>query len=63
MPIASVAGAYMLLQAGKDVARQMDNDSYSSAYSAAGGTIGTIAGAFFALLLLIAIYIAYKKSI
>lgn len=59
--IASVAGAYMLLQAGKNVAKQMNDKSYSSAYAAAGGTIGTIAGAFFALLLLIAIYFAYKK--
>ena len=50
--IASVAGAYMLLQAGKNVAKQMNDKSYSSAYAAAGGTIGTIAGAFFALLLL-----------
>ncbi len=59
--IASVAGAYMLLQAGKNVAKKMHDDSYSYSYAAAGGTIGTAAGAFFALLLLLAIFFAYKK--
>lgn len=59
--IASVAGAYMLLQAGKNVAKKMHDDSYSYSYAAAGGTIGTVAGAFFALLLLLAIFFAYKK--
>lgn len=61
--IASVAGAYMLLQAGKNVAKKMHDDSYSYSYAAAGGTIGTVAGAFFALLLLLAIFFAYKKSL
>lgn len=59
--IASVAGAYMLLQAGKNVAKKMGDNSYSYSYAAAGGTIGTVAGAFFALLLLVAIFFAYKK--
>ncbi len=59
--IASVAGAYMLLQAGKNVAKKMNDSSYSYSYAAAGGTIGTVAGAFFALLLLLAIFFAYKK--
>lgn len=59
--IASVAGAYMLLQAGKNVAKKMNDTSYSYSYAAAGGTIGTVAGAFFALLLLLAIFFAYKK--
>jgi stage V sporulation protein B len=59
--IASIAGAYMLLQAGKNVATRMSDESYGPAYAAAGGTIGTIAGAFFALILLVAIFFAYKK--
>ena len=41
----SIAGAYMLFQVGMDVAKIRGNDSYGAAYSAAGGTLGTVIGA------------------
>ena len=51
--VASVGGAYFLLQLGKGIAKNHDNHSYGPAYAAAGGTIGTIAGALFALIFVV----------
>lgn len=58
---ASVAGAYVLLKMGTEVARTRGDDSYGAAYAAAGGTIGTIAGAFVALLFAVMIFFAYRR--
>ncbi|MGF0034625.1 putative polysaccharide biosynthesis protein [Bariatricus sp. SGI.154] len=59
--VASIVGAYLLLQAGKNIAETRGDKSYGAAYAAAGGTIGTIAGAFFALLTVALIFLAYRK--
>ena len=59
--VASVAGAYVLLQAGKELAEKHNDKSYGPAYAAAGGTFGTIAGAFSALIFVALIFFAYKK--
>ena len=57
----SIAGAYMLFQVGMDVAKIRGNDSYGAAYSAAGGTLGTVIGALSALLFLLFVYAVYKR--
>ena len=59
--VASVAGAYLLLQVGLDLAKSSKNQSFGPAYAAAGGTVGTIAGAFFALLFIVLLAWAYLK--
>ena len=59
--VMSVVGAYLLLSAGKNIAETRGNQSFGPAYAAAGGTIGTISGAFFALLVSEVIYFAYQK--
>ncbi|MCF2682835.1 putative polysaccharide biosynthesis protein [Faecalicatena contorta] len=59
--VASVAGAYVLLQAGKELAEKHNDKSYGPAYAAAGGTFGTIAGAFSALVFVALIFFAYQK--
>ena len=59
--VASVAGAYLLLQVGLDLAKSSKNQSFGPAYAAAGGTVGTIAGAFFALLFIALLAWAYLK--
>ena len=59
--MASIAGAYILLQVGKGLAETRGNDSFGPAYAAAGGTVGTIAGAFFALLFIALLASAYLK--
>lgn len=58
---ASVAGAYVLLKMGMEIAGTRGDDSYGAAYAAAGGTIGTIAGAFSALLFVAMIFFAYRR--
>ena len=37
--VASIAGAYILLQVGKGLAETRGNDSFGPAYAAAGGTV------------------------
>ena len=59
--VASIVGAYFLLQAGKEMAKAHGDNSYGPALAAAGGTVGTIAGAFSALLFVAFIFLAYKK--
>lgn len=59
--VASIVGAYLLLQMGKEIANTRGDDSYGPAYAAAGGTIGTIMGAFVALLFVIVVFIAYYQ--
>lgn len=58
--IVSIAGAYFLIKSAK--ASNFD-ESKALAMGAAGGTLGTVTGAFTALLVLMAIYIAYQKVI
>ncbi|MDL2250492.1 polysaccharide biosynthesis protein [Lachnospiraceae bacterium OttesenSCG-928-J05] len=59
--IASIAGAYVLFNIGKDLGKTAEGTSYGAAYSAAGGTIGTVLGAFVALLFMLLVFVAYKK--
>ena len=59
--VASIAGAYLLLQVGLGFAKTSGNDSFGPAYAAAGGTVGTIAGAFFALVFIALLASAYMK--
>lgn len=58
--IVSVSAALYLFGYGSKVALLLRDNEYASAYGAAGGTMGTSAGAFAGLLVLIAIYL-YKK--
>lgn len=57
----SIGGAYFLLKMGMEVAEKRGKEAYGAAYSAAGGTLGTVAGALSALIFLSAIFSAYKK--
>lgn len=58
---ASVAGAYLLLRKGKEIAQTRGDNSYGPAYAAAGGTVGTILGAFSALLFVGTVFVAYNR--
>ena len=59
--VASIVGAYLLLKTGMEVAKTRGDDSYGPAYAAAGGTVGTIMGAFVALLFVFVVFIAYYQ--
>lgn len=59
--IASIAGAYFLLKAGTKVAEVKGNEAYGQAYAAAGGTLGTVAGALSALLFVVVLFAIYNK--
>lgn len=53
--IVSIIAAYMMCDAGKDIGRAIE-------YSAAGGTMGTAAGALIALIFMIFVYSIYKHN-
>ncbi len=55
--VVSVLGAYLLLKAG----RAASDGSLGYAFAAAGGTLGTVAGAASALLLLVFIFSVYRR--
>lgn len=59
--IVSVVGASMLLEYGKTMAERQNNELLTAAYSAAGGTLGTVAGALVGLIFLGLCYGAYKN--
>ena len=50
--IVSVVGAAVLLENGKQMAKVQGNNLLGPAYSAAGGTLGPVAGALIGLLFL-----------
>lgn len=57
----SVWSAYMLFQYGTKIGAVLGNPAtYAEAYGAAGGTLGTGAGAAFALLFTIAVFFVYR---
>ncbi len=59
--VISVWTAYMLFQYGKKIGAVLGNPAtYAEAYGAAGGTIGTGAGAFAALLFTLFVLLAYR---
>ncbi len=60
--VVSVGGAYVLIKAGKAASKD-GGDSLALAYGAAGGTLGTVAGALAALGILVFVFMAYKRVI
>ncbi len=58
---ASIIGAYLLLNTGRDLAETRGDASYGPAYAAAGGTVGTVAGAAFALITVVFVFIVYQR--
>ena len=60
--IVSIVGAAMLLEYGKSVAEREGNKLLGPAYSAAGGTLGTVAGALIGLVFLVICYYAYSSN-
>ena len=61
--IISVAAAIYLFEYGGKVALVLRDEEYASAYGAAGGTMGTCAGAFAGLIVLCVIYLAKKRKL
>ncbi len=59
--VASIVGAYMLLKTGMEIGKTRGDASYGPAYAAAGGTVGTIMGAFVALLFVFVVFVAYYQ--
>lgn len=59
--IFSVGGAWYLLKKGTELAALKKDDSYGPAVASAGGTLGTVMGAFFALVFVLLIFMTYKK--
>lgn len=61
--VVSVLGASLLFQYGKKAYELKKGTDLSSAYAAAGGTMGTVLGAVAGLLFLLFVYAVYKKTI
>lgn len=61
--VISVVGAALLLDYGTKIAKQQGNELLGPAYSAAGGTLGTVAGALVGLLFLAVCYYLSRKNI
>ena len=59
--VVSIGGAYVLFKVGTDVGEKRGVKSLGTSFAAAGGTLGTVVGAFSALLFLVVIFMAYKK--
>ena len=59
--VVSIAGAYLLFNAGKAVGKTRGDKSFGPAYAAAGGTLGTVLGALSALIFVGFIFLAYHK--
>ena len=57
----SIAGAYLLFNAGRAVGKTRGDKSFGPAYAAAGGTLGTVLGALSALIFVGFIFLAYHK--
>jgi len=58
--VVSLIGAKMLLEYGRQQAEAQGNELLGAAYSAAGGTIGTLAGALIGLIFLVFVFYSYK---
>lgn len=61
--IVSVVGAHVLMERGKELAIQQGNEALGPAYSAAGGTLGTVTGALIGLVFLFVCYYAYRGTL
>lgn len=61
--IVSIAGASIMMSVGVKIAEKKNDELIAPAYGAAGGTLGAVAGAGFALAFLIFIFMGYKKKL
>jgi len=61
--VVSLIGAQMLLGYGEEAAKAQGDELLTAAYSAAGGTIGTLAGALVGLLFLVFVFYSYKDRL
>ena len=59
--IVSLVAASYFIKMGVEIAKTQNNDLLPSGYGAAGGTMGTVMGAFTALLFMIFVVLAYRK--
>ena len=60
--VVSIVGAAMLMGYGQSIAQRDGNTLLGPAYSAAGGTLGTVAGALIGLIFLVVCYYAYSGN-
>ena len=60
--VVSIVGAAMLMGYGQEMAKRDGNTLLGPAYSAAGGTLGTVAGALIGLIFLVVCYYAYNGN-
>ncbi len=60
--IVSVLAAYYLFRAGAEIDEKTSTSYHAAGYGAAGGTLGTLAGAFTAMVTMIIIFGLLKKS-
>ena len=60
--IVSLMAASYLLKVGTAIAKARKNDLYGPAYAAAGGTLGTVVGAFGGLIFLVFVLACYRKT-
>lgn len=61
--VVSVIGASYLIEMGKKATETKTNPSLPFAYGAAGGTLGTVSGAFVGLLFLLAVFAMFYPSL
>lgn len=59
--VVSIVGAQILLGYGETAAKEQGDELLGAAYSAAGGTLGTVAGALIGFLFLVISYFAYRR--
>jgi stage V sporulation protein B len=60
--VGTLVGASALYKYGTKVGALLHNEDYAPSYGAAGASIGPVLGAVIGLLLLVVIYVLYKKS-
>lgn len=62
--VISVWAAWLLFKYGGIIGSVLaDKEHYAAAFGAAGGTLGTTAGSFAALLFIVILFVAYKKGV
>jgi stage V sporulation protein B len=60
--IGTLVGAYSLYNYGTKVGALLHNEDYAPSYGAAGASIGPVLGSVVGLMLLVFVYVLYKKS-
>lgn len=61
--IVSIVAASYFFKIGLEIMNAQGDDTLASAYGAAGGTLGTVSGAFAALVFMIFVMLSYRKVI